>query len=169
MRKYPARLVILSILAVPASAWADAGHGDGNADHTTVVIELKMPEMNSGSGRDLFVNKGCIACHSVNGVGGEDASPLDAHLMDAVMNPFEFAAKMWTMAPFMIAAQEEAFGEQILFTGDELADIVAFLHDDEEQHELTEASLPDEIKAMMEHGHGEEPGEEAHKEELGHD
>ena len=95
--------------------------------------------------------------------------PLDAHTMDAVMNPFDFAAKMWTMAPYMIEAQEEALGGQILFTGEELANIIAFLHDDAEQHELTEASLSNEVRKMMDHAHGEMPGEEAHKEELGHD
>jgi hypothetical protein len=35
------------------------------------------------------------------------------------------------MAPAMIYAQEEALGEQILFTGDEFADIIAFVHHDE--------------------------------------
>lgn len=162
-------LSMVSALALPVVAHADVGHGQDNVDHDPISIELEIPEMNPEKGRALFADKGCIACHAVNGVGGEDASPLDAHSMDAAMNPFEFSAKMWTMAPFMIEAQEEAFGEQILFSGEELANIIAFLHDDSEQHKLTEASLTDEIRKMMDHAHEGEPGEEAHKEELGHD
>jgi len=161
----------VGLLSAPL-AFGGAGHGDDEeaaaADHETIDLRMAMPQMNSERGRLLFVEKGCVACHSVNGVGGEDASPLDAHDMDPMMNPFDLAAKMWAMAPFMIEAQEEAFGEQILFSGDELANIIAFLHSDEEQHELTEASLSPEVLKMMDHGHGEMPGEEAHEEDLGH-
>lgn len=32
----------------------------------------------------------------------------------------------------MIYVQQKALGEQILFTGDEIADIIAFIHHDEE-------------------------------------
>ncbi len=130
---------------------------------------LMMPQMDPVRGRKLFASKGCVACHAINGVGGHDATPLDAHTMDRVMNPFDFAAKMWRMAPAMIYAQEEALGEQILFTGDELADIIAFIHHDEEQHRFSEADITPEVRKMMDHSHGEPGGgAEMHKEELGH-
>lgn len=131
------------------------------------VERLMMPQMDPARGRKLFASKGCVACHAVNGVGGHDATPLDAHTMKRAMNPFEFAAKMWRMAPFMIQAQEEALGEQILFTGEELADIIAFVHDDAEQHKFSEADIPPEIEKLMHHTHGE-GGAAAHEEELGH-
>ena len=73
------------------------------------------------------------------------------------------------MAPYMIAAQEEAIGEQVQITGNELSAIVALLHDDAEQHEFTEDSLSGEVLEMMDHDHGGVPGEEAHAEELRHD
>ena len=86
-----------------------------------------------------------------------------------MMNPFEFAAKMWRMAPAMIAAQEEVLGEQIEFTGQELADIIAFVHDDAEQHRFSESDIPPEVMPMMHHMHGGEGGgAAAHAEELGH-
>ncbi len=132
-------------------------------------MRLMMPHMDAVEGRKLFVSKGCIACHAINGVGGHDATSLDAHSMDRTMNPFDFAAKMWRMAPAMIYAQEEAFGEQILFTGDELANIVAFVHSDAEQHRFTETDLTPQARMMMRHSHAEPGGgPEAHGEELGH-
>ncbi len=130
---------------------------------------MHMPSMNPTRGRRLFVSKGCVACHAINGVGGHDATNLDAHTMQPMMNPFEFAAKMWAMAPAMIYAQEEALGEQILFTGDELADIIAFVHNDEAQHGFGEADLTAEARKMMHHDHGAPGGgPKAHAEELGH-
>ncbi len=130
---------------------------------------MRMPSMNPLRGRKLFVNKGCVACHAINGVGGHDATNLDAHTMQPLMNPFEFAAKMWAMAPAMIAAQEEALGEQILFTGDELADIIAFVHNDEAQHDFGDIDLTPEARKMMHHEHGAPGGgPESHAEELGH-
>ncbi len=130
---------------------------------------LVMPMMNSARGRKLFASKGCVTCHSINGVGGEDAPNLDAHTMLLFMNPFDFAAKMWRGAATMIALQEDVMGGQIEFNGQELADIIAFVHDEEEQHKFSEADIPPEIMPMMGHMHGEAGGgAAAHAEELGH-
>ena len=118
------------------------------------ALKLKFPEMDTMKGKKLFVDKGCVACHSVNGVGGEDAPALDAREMGALMNPFEFAAKMWKGAQAMIAAQEGAFDKQLLFSGDDLANIIAFVHSDSVQHGFTEADLNDEARKRMRHGHG---------------
>ncbi|WP_233417310.1 c-type cytochrome [Halovulum marinum] len=117
---------------------------------------LMMPSMSSSEGRKLFASKGCVVCHSVNGVGGEDASMLDAEFMDIPMNPFEFAARMWRGAPAMIEAQEDELGYQIEFTGEELAAIIAFVHDPDEQAKFSEADIPDALKEMMEHLEEEE-------------
>lgn len=149
------------------------GQGQGMMGQQTPMMSgmqrLVMPHMDPVRGRKLFASKGCVACHAINGVGGHDATPLDAHTMDRVMNPFDFAAKMWRMAPAMIYAQEEALGQQILFTGDEIADIIAFVHDDEEQHKFSEADIPPRIRQWMHHSHGEPGGGAgAHGEELGH-
>ena len=152
--------------AMPGGAAAGGRHMEGMPG----ARNLMMPEMDAARGRKLFASKGCVACHAINGVGGHDATPLDAHTMDRMMNPFEFAAKMWTMAPYMITAQEEALGEQITFTGAELADIIAFVHDDKAQHGFSEDDIPPEVMPMMHHSHGAKPGGGAaeHAEELGH-
>ena len=39
---------------------------------------LVLPVIDSAKGRKLFVNKACVVCHSVNGVGGRVAPALDA-------------------------------------------------------------------------------------------
>jgi cytochrome c len=133
--------------------------------HKPVNVLLAMPMMNAERGMSLFASKGCVACHAVNGIGGHDAKNLDAHSMDMVMNPFDFMAKMWRMAPAMIYAQQEVYGDQILFTGDEIADIIAFVHDDAQQHKFTATLIPKNIMKSMHHVHGPKP---AHQKELGH-
>jgi cytochrome c len=154
-------------------ATADSGEASLEALEKDVfnllLTDMRMPNMDPQRGRKLFVTKGCVACHAINGVGGHDATNLDAHTMQSMMNPFEFAAKMWAMAPAMIYAQEEALGEQILFTGDELADIIAFVHDDDEQHHFTDADVSPEAVKMMNHSHGAAGGgPAAHGEDIGH-
>ena len=115
---------------------------------------LMMPSMDPARGRKLFASKGCVVCHSVNGIGGEDAPPLDAMTMEQRMNPFEFAAKMWRGAEAMIVLQRDELGEQIEFTGDELADMIAFTHHPDEQKKFSEADIPPHIRELIEHGHG---------------
>lgn len=121
---------------------------------------LTMPEMDSGKGRILFASKGCVVCHSVNGIGGEDAAPLDAATMSLPMNPFDFAARMWRGAEAMVALQREELGEPIELTGQELADIIAFIHDAEEQAKFSHHDVPQEIDNLMHHmgegGHGDD-------------
>jgi cytochrome c len=157
---------ILGVLIAVGPAAAD--HVPASGPVAGEGPRLVMPIMNSTRGKKLFVGKGCVACHAINGVGGHDAPNMDAHTMQGLMNPFDFAAKMWNHAPAMIAAQEGAVGEQIYFTGAELADIIAFIHDDQAQHSFTEADLTTEAREMMHHEHGEMPAPEAHGEELGH-
>ncbi|PHQ96460.1 MAG: hypothetical protein COB40_08285 [Marinosulfonomonas sp.] len=148
--------IVISFMLSAGLAVSNPEHDEeGIADHEAVSIQLIMPKMDAELGRELFGSKGCATCHSVNGVGGEDASALDAHDMEPYMNPFDLAAKMWRMAPFMIEAQEEELGEQIQFTGDELSSIIAFLHDDLEQHEFTLESLSPEMQEMLKAGHGD--------------
>lgn len=106
-------------------------------------LGLAMPPMDPARGRELFLDKGCVACHAVNGVGRDVGPTLDAADMPDPMNAFEFAAPMWRGAPAMIAMQEAQFGEVIELNGKDLADIIAFAHDEGEQRKLTRAQVPD--------------------------
>ena len=130
--------------------------------------QLVLPIMNPERGKKLFVDKGCVACHAVNGVGGHDAPNMDAHKDMGLVHPFDFAAKMWNHAAAMIAAQEGAFGEQVYFTGQELADMIAFVHDHDSQHGFSEKDLTAKAREMMNHDHGGTTAPTAHAKELGH-
>lgn len=122
---------------------------------------MMMPAMNSAHGRRLFAEKGCVVCHSINGIGGEDAPALDAATMPRGMNPFDFVAKMWRGAPAMIEMQKDELSEQVEFTGDEIEDIIAFVHDEAEQKKFTKADIPPKISAILDRAaeEGEESGQ----------
>lgn len=112
-------------------------------------IGLAMPPMNSQNGRKLFVEKGCVVCHVVNGVGSEVGPSLNAADMPKPMNAFDFAARMWRGAPAMIALQEDQLGGVIELTGQELADLVAFAHDEAEQKKLEREQIPKRFRETM--------------------
>ncbi len=159
-----AAAALIAVVGIASPAFA----ADRSTSNDGPKVRLVMPIMNPEWGKKLFVDKGCIACHAINGVGGHDAPPMDDHVKREYMNPFEFAARMWNHAPGMIAAQEGAFGEQIFFTGEELANITAFVHDDEAQHSFSESDLTAKSRKMMQHEHGGQPAPTAHAEEIGH-
>jgi len=155
---------VLGFAAVAGYQVYAAGQGQmddqGKMGQGMMGSDLEMPMMNSARGRQLFASKGCVVCHSVNGVGGEDAPALDAGTMKAHMNPFDFAAKMWRGAEPMIEMQREELGGQIELSGEDLADIVAFAHDAAEQSKFSEADIPPKIKELMEHMEDEEHHED---------
>lgn len=122
--------------------------------------ELMVPSMDPANGRKLFASKGCVVCHAVNGVGGTDAAALDAATMPGMINPFDFVADMWRGAEPMIKMQAEELGGQVEFTGQELADIIGFLHHAEEQKNFSEADIPPDIKAVMSRLENGSPAEE---------
>ena len=142
---------------VPGVFWnRDQTDGDVMLDQGTTISKPGMKSegamfltMDPVKGRNLFASKGCVVCHAVNGIGGEDAPPLDAANMPSPMNPFDFAAKMWMGAGAMIMMQEDELGEQIEFTGEELANIIAFVHDAEEQKKFSQANIPQRITKLM--------------------
>ncbi len=56
----------------------------------------------------------------------------------------------------MIALQEQELGYQIQLRGDEIADIIAFIHDPEEQAKFTPESFIPPIFWYRERGGGED-------------
>jgi len=109
-----------------------------------------LPAMNPQRGRALFANKGCVVCHSINGVGGFDAAPLDASTMDPEKNPFEFFARMLAAMSPMIAMQEDRLGHQVELDAGELGDLVAFVYDEATQKSFSEKDIPEDMARIME-------------------
>lgn len=146
-------LGLIVIAGQPAYATSHdkaGGQASGTMEHD-MSPGLMMPSMDAARGRLLFASKGCVVCHSINHIGGEDAPPLDASTMVLPMNPFEFAAKMWDGAEAMVALQREELGEPIQLTGQELADIIAFVHHADEQKKFSDADIPPQIQKLMQH------------------
>ncbi len=110
---------------------------------------LLMPDFDAEWGRALFGSKGCAACHSVNGVGGQDAPTLDFDTAAGPMDPFDFVAKMWRGAEAMIYMQQDELGAQIELTGAELAAIVAFAHDPVQQQLFSMDDIPENIAKII--------------------
>ncbi len=128
------------------------------ASDPLMATGLVLPRMDSANGRLLFASKGCVVCHSVNYVGGVDAPMLDAEFMDQPMNPFDFAANMWRGAETMVIMQREELGYVIQISGQELADIIAFVHDPQEQLLFSTDDIPEDIQGLMEHAEAEDLG-----------
>ncbi|MEZ5891769.1 MAG: c-type cytochrome [Parvularculaceae bacterium] len=99
--------------------------------------------LDAEAGRALFIEKGCVICHSVNGVGGKAAPALDAEIGDQAVDPLDFAARMWRGAPAMIELQSVELGYTIYLTADDISNIAAFASDRDIQKTVTLDSLPE--------------------------
>ncbi len=76
-------------------------------------------------GRRLFVEKRCIACHSVGGQGGRAAPDLADR--GAPRSLIQFAAAMWNKAPAMMEAMELQRIPVPQLRAEDMADLVAYL------------------------------------------
>lgn len=113
-------------------------------------VGLALPPMDSHRGHRIFMNKGCVVCHAVNGVGGDVGPSLNASDMPSPMNAFEFAARMWKGAPAMVLMQQEELGDVIKLSGQELADLVAFVHDEKMQKTVRASDVPKRWRKKLE-------------------
>lgn len=110
---------------------------------------LVMPRMNAARGRVYFASRACVVCHKVNGIGGDLAPALDLDADGKEVNVFAFITNMWRGARSMVALQDSLFGESIDLAPDELADIIAFVHDAEERKKFSENDIPKFIRDFM--------------------
>jgi len=101
------------------------------------------------SGKELFVSKGCVICHSVNGIGGRAALPLDAPPDGRDIDPMVFAAAMWAGASAMLSLQYLELGYQIGLSGEELRNLAAFASDLNIQIEFSLDDVPADIRPWI--------------------
>ena len=119
------------------------------ADSETRMLRLTFPVIDSKRGRQLFVTRGCVLCHSVNKIGGRGGPPLDRIGEGQGADILDFTARMWRGAYAMIELQNMELGYQLDFSGEELGHIIAFLYDKSERSRFSGNDVPDLIKDMF--------------------
>lgn len=80
---------------------------------------------NVTEGRELFAKKQCIKCHNIQGTGGKVGPDLGGRGL--FRNMTEFAAALWNKTPTMLRAMKDRKIIPPTLTGEEMADIVAYL------------------------------------------
>ena len=140
-----ARILIIAAAAGLAACSQQAGEAEGNIHGLDTVRR----ELDSQAGRSLFVEKGCVICHAVNGVGGKAAPALDAQVGAPPVDPLDFSARMWRGAPAMIELQSVELGYTIDLTADEIANLAAFAADRAEQEKLTVEEVPEPMRGSF--------------------
>jgi mono/diheme cytochrome c family protein len=128
------------------------GGGSQPAGHTLKASEIG----NAKDGRELFVSQGCSMCHTYEGRGGTDAPDLDFMKGKLTANDIaNMSGLIWDHLPTM----QTAFAEEGIpfpeFKGNQMADLIAYLHG---------GGPPPDVEASSEsegdeHGGGE-PGDE---------
>ena len=84
-----------------------------------------LPE-DPAKGARLFLSKGCVKCHALKGEGGKTGP--DFGRVDLGDTQLELAAKLWNHLPSMIAGIERARMVKPSLTGQEFAEISAYLY-----------------------------------------
>ncbi|MGI9493061.1 MAG: c-type cytochrome [Geminicoccaceae bacterium] len=132
--------------ALPSAAMAaDESEGGDFVEPRTVIL----PMVDAERGRRLFVTKGCVLCHAVNGAGGIAAPTLDADGGSEQLDLMDFVVRMWNGAQAMIELQALELGYQIEISGEEIADLAAFAASPEAQRRFTMQAIPDAMHTWI--------------------
>ena len=151
-------LLAAGLMLAPGAAKAQEATEGTAGPMAEPRIVLPLPDAERG--KFLFVAKGCVVCHSVNGVGGTAAPALDAAGAGDTIDPLEFAARMWRGAVAMTVLQSTEFGYQIDMTGEEIADLAAFAADPALQATFSERDIPEVMRGWtLEQGWEEQLGD----------
>ncbi len=137
------RIIAVSILA---ATFALPGACQKAADPQSMVVEHLG---DAAKGRLLFVEKGCVLCHAINGVGGKAAPALDAPDPYVRPDPLEFAARMWRGAPAMVEFQSVELGYVIDLSADDIAHLATFAASREEQKLLLDDAIPGPMRDSL--------------------
>lgn len=135
----PASLAAALLLMASYPAVAEDASPEPAVEPTTVVV----PMVDAERGRRLFVTKGCVLCHAVNGAGGIAAPALDAVGDSEHLDLMNFVVRMWDGADAMIELQALELGYQIELTGEEIGHLAAFAASPEAQRRFTMQSIPE--------------------------
>lgn len=110
---------LLDIIAYLSSASTDVGPAQQVVPGTP------------GRGRAVFVERRCAECHAVGGVGVDGKVPKvgpDLGRAGHHISLTELGARMWNHAPGMMAKMQERNVEIPRLTGQDMADVLAYLY-----------------------------------------
>lgn len=143
------RILALAAAVAALSACTQKPKEPAAQTKASVKHELVSRAPDAAAGRDLFVVKGCVMCHAVNGVGGKAAPALDAQSTTDPIDPVEFAARMWRGAAAMVELQNLELGYVIEMSADDIVHLAAFTADADEQKKLKATDIPQEMRDSL--------------------
>ena len=126
-----------------------SGSAQENFDMTPPSFSIIYPNIDPLRGKQMFVEKNCVLCHSINGVGGDIAPALDAPDNRREVDLLDFAARMWQGSYAMVELQATELDYRIDLEGYEIGDIAAFAYDLETQKSFSEDDVPPEIQQWI--------------------
>jgi len=77
-------------------------------------------------GQELFVKKGCVQCHSIRGEGGNIGPDLGRKVFN--LSLIQIAGEIWNHCSIMSQKMEELKMPWPTFSGNEMAELIAFLY-----------------------------------------
>jgi len=130
------------------------------ASRESLGEEVYLSPGDPHTGEELFSEKGCLRCHSVEGEGGKTGPKIeDMHLKESVV---EIAAKMWNHADVMLKTTEAMGLAWTPISDQEMADLASYLYSIGFQEPPGQASAGEEIFKTMQclkcHSTGKEEG-----------
>jgi cytochrome c len=90
-------------------------------------IQITIVPGDSSRGAGLFVEKGCVECHSFNGRGGSIAPDL-ARQSDESNSPAKLAAELWNHSPMMWARLKGEDRTMPFMSSVDTADLFAYFY-----------------------------------------
>lgn len=79
-------------------------------------------------GRQVFVAKGCVKCHSIRGEGGKGGEDLGKKAKTFYKSLTQIASIMWDKGPTVLAKMAQIQTGIPKFTPKEMADLIAYLY-----------------------------------------
>ena len=83
---------------------------------------------NPRQGRQVFIAKGCITCHSVGGEGGKSAEDLGNKAKAFYTSLTQIVSIMWDKGPLVLAKMGQTRTGIPRFTSKEMADLLSYLY-----------------------------------------